>query len=116
MIPLQNIVARHELTKFGGFVIITFVIISFPARGDSNREVVITAGVRIIAISIGIVIALALACTLFPVYASGKVNLLSCTLPHILPLEAEAAQPPWSGSLVCCLATERQASQCVCRS
>jgi Aluminium activated malate transporter len=53
---------------------VTFCIVAFQGFYMNDRDVVILAGSRVAAICIGVVFALLLACTIFPMSASGKVR------------------------------------------
>jgi Aluminium activated malate transporter len=57
----------------GGFFCVTFCIVAFQGFYMNDKDVVILAGSRVAAICVGVVFALLLACTIFPMSASGKV-------------------------------------------
>ena len=69
--PLPQV---NDLTRFGGFFCVTFVIVAYQGFYMSSHNVVILAGSRVAAICIGVVMALMLSCTIFPLSASGKVG------------------------------------------
>lgn len=81
--PLFVLLQFNDLTRFGGFFCVTFCIVAFQGFYMGNLDVVILAGSRVAAICIGVVFALVLACTIFPMSASGKV--WACAKASSLP-------------------------------